>query len=68
MFEAEFCPPEQKRAREEARDVLMRVEAERTGIERERLKLAILSCRYGEYRRQRLAREMPSVPPRLRGQ
>ncbi|MBI4326450.1 MAG: hypothetical protein HY674_14470 [Chloroflexi bacterium] len=68
MFEAEFCLPEQKRALEQARDALLRAEADRAGIPRERLKIAILSSRYSEYRRQRLAREMPGVPPRLRGE
>ena len=68
IFEAEFCLPGQKRAREQARDALLRVEAERAGIAAERLKIAILSSRYPEYRRRRLAREMPSVPPRVRDQ
>ena len=66
IFEAEFCPPEQKRAREQARDALLQTEAERSGIAKERLKLAILSSRYPEYRRHRSAHELPSVPPRLR--
>jgi hypothetical protein len=47
---------------------LLKVEAERAGLPWERLKLAILSARYPEYRRQRLAHEMPSVPPQLRGE
>lgn len=68
IFEAEFCPPEQKRAQEQARDALLQAEADRTGIAIVRLKLAILSSRYPEYRRHRLAHEMPSVPPRLRTQ
>ncbi len=68
MFEVEFCPPEQKWAREQARDTLLQAEAERAGILYERLKLAILSSRYQEYRRLRLARELPTVPPKLRGQ
>ena len=68
MFEAEFCSAEQKRAREQARDTLLQSEADRAGILYERLKLAILSSRYREYRRLRLARELPSVPPKLRGQ
>ncbi|PWU09785.1 MAG: hypothetical protein C5B50_26670 [Verrucomicrobia bacterium] len=67
MFEAEFCPNEQKHARELARDTLLQAIAVRTGIPIERLKLAITSGRYIEYRRQRLAREMPSVPPKFRG-
>ena len=66
IFEAEFCPPEQKRAREQARDALLQTEAERYGIAKERLKLAIQSSRYPEYRRHRLAHELPNVPPRLR--
>ena len=68
MFDAEFCSAEQKRAREQARDTLLQSEADRAGILYERLKLAILSSRYREYRRLRLARELPSVPPKLRGQ
>lgn len=68
MFEAEFCPAEQKRERERARDTLLQSEAARAGIPWERLKLAILSSRYPEYRRNRLAHELPSVPPKLRGQ
>ena len=67
-FEAEFCSSEQKRAREQARDILLQTEAERAGIPLERLKLAIMSNRYREYRRRRLASELPSVPPKLRGQ
>ena len=67
MFEADFCPPEQKQAREHARDILIQSEAEKTGVPWERLKFAIASSRYREYRRHRLAREMPSVPPKLRG-
>src|SRR6185436_436754 len=50
MFQAEFCPREQKRLRELARDELLRAEADRAGIPWERLKLAILSGRYPEYR------------------
>lgn len=68
MFDAEFCLREHKRAREQVRDALLRAEADRAGIPWERLKLAILSSRYPEYRRHRLAHEMPSVPPRLRGE
>lgn len=68
MFEAEFCPPEQKRVREQTRDNLLQAKAERAGILYERLKLAILSNRYREYRRNWLAHELPSVPPTLRGQ
>ena len=41
MFEAEFCPPEHKQAREQARDALLKSEAERVGIQWERLKFAI---------------------------
>ena len=67
MFEAEFCPPEHKQAREQARDALLKSEAERVGIQWERLKFAIQSRRYVEYRRHRLAHELPSVPPKLRG-
>ena len=55
MFEADFCPPEQKQARERARDVLIQSEADKSGIPRERLKFAIASSRYREYRRHRLA-------------
>jgi len=68
MFDAEFCAPREKREREQIRDSLLRTEAERTGIPWERLKLAILSGRYSEYRRRRLAHELASVPPRLRSQ
>jgi hypothetical protein len=68
MFEAEFCGPEEKQAREQVRDALLSATAERTRIPVKRLKLAIQSERYREYRRQRLARELPSVPPRLRGE
>ena len=68
MFEAEFCAPEEKQAREQARDALLKLTVERTLVPIERLKLAILSVRYREYRQQRLARELPSVPPRLRGE
>jgi len=68
MFEAEFCPPEEKWTRERDRDALLNAEAERAGISAGRLKLAILSSRYPAYRRQRLAYELPGVPPRLRSQ
>ena len=68
MFEVEFCPPREKRAREKTRDGLLQIEAERSGVALERLKLAIHSSRYLEYRRQRLARELPSIPPRVRSQ
>lgn len=66
MFDAEFCAPEAKRVREAARDALLRHAVEQSGMPIERLKLAILSSRHVEYRGQRLARELPSIPPRLR--
>ena len=66
IFEADFFPPEEKRAREEARDLLLKSEAEKVGMPWERLKMAILSGRYLQYRRHRLAHELPSVPPRSR--
>ena len=66
FFDAEFCPPQEKRSREIALDTLLQKEAERVGIPSERLKLAILSSRYRDYRRLRLANELPQVPPRLR--
>jgi hypothetical protein len=66
IFDAEFCPPGQKQAREQTRDSLLQAQAERAAIPPERLKLTILSSRYVEYRRRRLAHEMPSVPPGLR--
>jgi len=68
IFEAEFCPPGEKRAREQARDALLQMEAERVTMPAERLKLAILSSRYPAYRRNRLARELLSVPPKVRRQ
>ena len=68
MFEAEFCAPEHKHAREQARDALLNATAGRTHLPVERLKLAVLSGRYLAYRRRRLARELPSVPPPLRGE
>ena len=68
MFEAEFCPPEEKQARLQAREKLLPTESERTRIPVERLKMAILTSRYPESRRQRLANELPSIPPRLRNQ
>jgi len=67
MFEADFCPPKEKQAREQQRDMLLRVEAEKADIPWERLKFAITSSRYIEYRRHRLARELGSIPPKLRG-
>jgi hypothetical protein len=66
MFEAEFCAAGQKRVREQERDLLLRSEAEKAGIPWERLKLAILSSRYLEYRRLRLSHELPNIPPKLR--
>jgi hypothetical protein len=66
MFGAEFCPRSEKHTRERTRDTLLQSEADRSGIPWERLKLAILSSRYAEYRRQRLAHELPSVPPKFR--
>ena len=67
MFEADVCAPGEKRARELERDSLLRTEAEKANIPVERLKLAISSSRYIEYRMQRLARELGSIPPKLRG-
>ncbi len=66
MFEAEFCAPTEKQVREADRDTLLHQASEQCGVPVERLKLAILSNRYPEYRRRRLAHELPSVPPRLR--
>ena len=68
IFEAEFCPPGEKRAREEARDALLKMEANRVNMPAERLRLAILSSRYPAYRRNRLSHELPSVPPKVRRQ
>ena len=68
IFEAEFCSPGEKRTREEARDALLRTEAERARVPMERLMLALLSSRYPTYRRNRLAHELPSVPPNVRRQ
>jgi hypothetical protein len=67
MFEAEFCPLELKQACGQGRDTLLQLEAERAGTHWERLKRAIRSGRYREYRRQRLAHELPTIPPKLRG-
>src|SRR5947208_16127998 len=38
IFEAEFCPPEQKQVREHTRDTLLRAKAEQAGIPWERMK------------------------------
>jgi len=67
IFEAEFCPPEQKRFREHTRDTLLQAKAEKAGIPWERRKLAVAG-RYLEYRRHRLAHELPGVPPKFRSQ
>jgi hypothetical protein len=66
MFEAEFSAPEQKHNRERVRDKLLQEQAAKSHIPWERLKFAIQSSRYIEYRRNRLAHELPSVPPKLR--
>jgi hypothetical protein len=67
MFEADFCQPQEKQAREKRRDELLRAQGEKADMPWERLRLAIASSRYLEYRRQRLATELGSIPPKLRG-
>lgn len=68
IFDAEFAASHEKHAKETIRDELLKSQAERAEIPWERLKLAILSSRYSEYRRCRLAREMPNIPPPLRSE
>lgn len=66
LFDAEFCERAEKETRVARAEALLATEAERAGIPIDRLKQAIRCGRYSAYRRARLARELPTVPPRLR--
>jgi len=68
LFDAEFCPRAEKEARVARGEELLATEAERAGIPVGRLKQAVRCGRYLAYRRARLARQLPTVSPRLRAE
>ena len=66
IFVAEFCPPEDKAEAEEAYRALLddaaRISGKGVGV----IKEAILCDRYPQYRKERLRKELSSVPPTIR--
>ena len=66
IFVAEFCPPDEKAESEEAYRALLddasRISGKSVGV----IKEAILCDRYPQYRRERLRKELSSVPPQVR--
>ena len=66
FFDFEFCEPGDKAAKEKEFNELLNQACEQTGKPLYVLKPAILKC-YPNYRSEKLRREMPNVPARVRG-
>ncbi len=67
MFELEFCEPAEKARREAELKEQLELVCKTSGKPFFAVKLAVLKC-YPKYRAERLRRELPSVPPSVRGQ
>jgi hypothetical protein len=67
FYVAEFCAPQFKAEQELACNHLLEEASRMSGKSSSLIKEAVLKSRYPEYRRSRLQAELPSVPPKLRG-
>ena len=68
FFTAEFCPPEYKAEAETVYLNLLSEASQKSGKSVGVIKEAILRARYHQYRKDRLKRELGSVPPSVRDQ
>ncbi len=67
LFDFEFCEPGDKAVKEQEFNELLSLACEQTQKPLYVLKPAILKC-YRSYRSERLRREMPRVPVKVRSQ
>ena len=66
FFELEFCEPAEKARCESELKTTIEEICKTSGKRPFIVKLALLKC-YPKYRAERLLRELPSVPPSIRG-
>ena len=65
LFDAEFCEPEVKAQKESEYTRALEEVCSEKGIPRYALEHAV-NMRYPAYRKERLRKEMPNVPPPIR--